>query len=180
MSRSYDRSKETISYSELALLVKLHFSPDPDCRLFASMDPRTLCCTLKSFLVACATKTNRLNEASLSKVLQSQFHCSKDEGGKLGHALQQAFSYAKRAGDKASSGSKLLPAVWLIHTSFPQNAKKAMDVKAMDAKPVATKQEMKEESSPPRKKLHKVLSSPSAVLDLYSGSGAVKVASKAP
>ena len=151
--------------------MKTHIPKEPDFKMVNAMDPMTCCGYYVEFFKACAEHTNRLNPVALSKVCSKLFHPPKDAAGHFGLTLSKAFSYAKSAGDKAVTGSRLNESVQEIYCTFAGS---------LDDKSGPAKTEAKAEiSNTPKKKikieqprtLTAVLSSPSQVLNLYVNAG---------
>ena len=105
-----NRSKSTISHGKLKELMKEHIGEPTD----DSMEVTDHIFTTKlylDFFVALGKETARLNSMAAALSAESQWKLGKHKAHLFGTALENAFSYAKRAGDKALDGSKLSSAI---------------------------------------------------------------------
>ena len=177
MARSYSRAKETLAYETLLDIAKVQIPKDPEEKFYLHDDMVVVVETYKSFFLAVANHTQRLNPSSCANMGKSLFRMTTPQSKFFGEAMSQAYAYCMQAGDKAPSGAKLAMVVKAVYNA---NASGAAGSTKRECKtePVKAEPPLKacktEALSPPagRRALVKCLSSPSQILSLYSGGAA--------
>ena len=114
-NRSYARAKSTISLGRLQELMKEHIGEPTD----EWMEGEDVTIKLYlDFFLALAQETARLNPVAVAVCADSLWKLGKNKAHLFGTALENAFSYAKRAGDKALDGSKLTSEVRQLYIAI--------------------------------------------------------------
>ena len=116
-NRSYARAKSTISLGRLQELMKEHIGEPTDDWMESEDDNLTIKLYL-NFFVALAQETARLNAVAVAQSAESLWKLGKHKSHLFGTALENAFSYAKKAGDKAVDGSKLTSEVRQLYIAI--------------------------------------------------------------
>ena len=177
MARSYSRAKETLAYETLLDIAKVQIPKDPEEKFYLHDDMVVVVETYKSFFLAVANHTQRLNPSSCANMGKDLFRMTAPQSKFFGEAMSKAYAYCMQAGAKAPSGAKLAMAVKAVYNA---NASGAAGSTKRECKtePVKAEPPLKacktEALSPPagRRALVKCLSSPSQILSLYSGGAA--------
>ena len=133
-----NRLKSAISHSTLKELMKQHIGEVTDEWMEASSDHIFTIKLYKDFFVAVGHWTARLNSVAIAQVAESQWKLGKQKARLFGTAKESAFSYVKKAGDKATSGTKFSAEVKELY-------------KAMTGKPLQASVPVKAEASVPVK-----------------------------
>ena len=164
------RAQCTLEYKDLKEIMKLAMTEPGD--VFHYGDDIQVLKKYKDFFLLVAGKTNRLNSVSLSKCAVDLFAMANHEAAKFGNALTAAYAHCKRASEKAADGSKLDKTLLEIYSKMQGTLPKPkVEPKEEPLSPPPAKKIKSE----PGKHLQAVLSSPSAVLDLYKGYKGVKM-----
>ena len=71
-----------------------------------------------NFFVAVAQQTSRLNGVAAGLAAENLWKLGKNKSHLFGNALEKAFSYVKKAGDKAVSGTKLTDEVRHVYRTM--------------------------------------------------------------
>ena len=116
-TRTYDRAKCTIDFRTLKELMKEHMGDGPTDAWMEAGDVLTLSLYLH-FFVALGHVTTRVNGTAIAGCADNLWKLGKHKCGLFGTAMENAFSYAKRAGDKAIDGSKLTSEVRRLYIAI--------------------------------------------------------------
>ena len=87
-------------------LMKQHMGDGPTDDFLEANESLTLSLYLH-FFVALAHETTRVNGAAVAGCAENRWKSGKQKSHLFGSSLEKAFSYAKKAGDKAVDGTKL-------------------------------------------------------------------------
>ena len=137
-NRSYARAKSTISLGRPQELMKEHIGESTDNWMGSEDDSLTIKLYLNLF-VALAQETARLNSVAAGLSAESLWKLGKHKSNLFGIALEKAFSFAKKAGDKAVDGSKLTSKVRQVYLAM--TGKKPGEASAVKVEPSADKVE---------------------------------------
>ena len=118
--RTYDRAKSTIDLSTLKDLMKQHMGDAPTDAWMEAGEVLTLSLYLH-FFVALGHVTTRVNGTAIAACAGNLWKFGKHKAGLFGTALEKAFSYAKKAGDKAVDGTRLTSALRQVYIAMTAN-----------------------------------------------------------
>ena len=173
-----ERSKQTISYADLAELSKVLLS-EPNMDEYNHEDFSVVVRHHEGFLAAVAARTQRINAGALADIAKQIWQLKRTEADMFGSRLSKALAYCIKSGDNAWNGKKLAPEIVTVYKAFDLQKRKGCaqneltkqhKYKAKDPE----EEDFKKFGSPPRRELprrglQKALSSPSQIDALYAG-----------
>ena len=115
--KSFTRAKSTISFEALQNLMKEHIA-EPTDEWMEIEDDSLIIKLYLHFFVALAQQTTRVNAVAVAQIANRLWKMGMHKATLFGKAMQGAFSYAKKAGDKATDGSKLAPEVTQLYICY--------------------------------------------------------------
>ena len=115
--KSIIRAKSTISFEALQNLMKEHIA-EPTDEWMEIEDDSLIIKLYLHFFVALAQQTTRVNAVAVAQIANRLWKMGMHKATLFGKAMQGAFSYAKKAGDNAITGTKLTTEVWHVYIAM--------------------------------------------------------------
>ena len=115
--KSILRAKSTISFEPLQDLMKEHIG-EPTDEWMEIEDDSLIIKLYLHFFVALAQQTTRVNAVAVAQIANRLWKMGMHKAALFGKAMQSAFSYTKKAGDKAVTGTKLTTEVWHVYIAM--------------------------------------------------------------
>ena len=173
-----ERSKQTISYADLAELSKVLLS-EPNMDEYNHEDFSVVVRHHEQFLAAVASRTQRINAGALADIAKQIWQLKRTEADMFGSRLSKALAYCIKSGDNAWNGKKLAPEIVTVYKAFNLEKRKGCAQNELTKQHKYKARDPEEEGfkkfgSPPRRELprrelQKALSSPSQIDALYAG-----------
>ena len=173
MASQQMRAKQTISNDELKEIMKRTMPAAGN--EFLWVDQKALLQQHNPFFIAVSAKTARLNSVAVGAIGKDLFGFTKPQSVAFGTQICQALAYAKKAGEKATTGAKLGPDINSISANISRSSSmKSDDVKEEVDEAVKAEPKVNAEPQAAKRKLQVCISSPSHISRLYGHMRVVK------